>query len=157
MRILRAAALAFVTLSLPVSSQTDLSNAIPNDLANGCKEAVANGQNARSFVEEMLSRTDIPLGATAAYDATQCIRTVTGEKYRYENGRFLHSSVPTAQEQQAREAAIKRQREKEAEQREQAYIAAVVQICLDEYNRDRFNALTTPICGEIFKARGLPD
>ncbi|MEP3686692.1 MAG: hypothetical protein ABJN05_06310, partial [Sulfitobacter dubius] len=40
--------------------------------------------------------------------------------------------------------------------KETAYVAAVAEACEREYKKDRFRALTTPICGEIFKVRGLP-
>ncbi len=161
-----ASALIFVTLSLPAYSKTDLSTAIPNDLAIGCNEALASGQDARPFVEEMLRRADLPLEKISAYRAMQCINTVKGDRYLYEDRQFVNVTLRLAQQQQAREKrlAVKQQdRESEAQlklatlEREQAYIGAVLKVCVDEYNRDRFRALTTRICGDFFKARGLPE
>lgn len=168
MRIPTLALIAALVAS-PALAQTELSAAIPNDLAKGCKEALENGQNARPFVNELLRRVEVPLGSTWGLEALLCINEVTGRKHRYVDRQFIdddiikeREQVAKDREQQQRDAAqraraLQIERESQAEKREQAYIFAVVQACQQEYDKDRFRALTTPICGEVFKARGLPD
>lgn len=155
-------ALLAALVASPTLAQSDLSAATPNELAKGCTEALENGQSAKPFVEELLNRADVPLGSTWGFEAVLCINKVTGEKYFYENRQFVTDSILKELEQKERDAAqraksLQIEREAQAEQRELAYIGAVVQACLKEYKDDRFRALTTPLCGEVFKAQGLPE
>jgi hypothetical protein len=161
MRASIVATLVYFTLSVPVCAQSDLSTLTPNDLVTECKDALASGKETKAIVDEMLRRDEIPLGPTITYDALNCLKASTGKAYYYEDRQFKDAAPKIAREKLEKEArdglAAKEALEKSlAAERTQAYLTAVVNTCEEEYHQDRFRALTTPICGEVFKARGLP-
>jgi hypothetical protein len=172
LRTLTATVLFGVCFSMPFSAHADPSKMLPYDLLISCKEALAAGNDAKPIVDEILRRDKMPLAATNVYEVLTCMQGVTGRTYRYDNQKFRDASREIEEEEASRLAETKRRSdekqraaaarvEKEVKEaakraREQEYLSAVVDTCNEEYFDDRFRALTTPICGEVFKSLGLP-
>jgi len=139
-------------VATPVFPQNnDLSERNMSSLVNGCVEAIDRGEDASAYGSEVYSREGFRLGAESSAKGVRCLETVFGGKFEYKNNRFINPVEVEA----ARASAEETQRLKSMKQK--MYLDAVIDACISEYKTDRFRALTTPMCGDVFKELGLPD
>ncbi|MGR3813386.1 MAG: hypothetical protein ACU0AU_04790 [Cognatishimia activa] len=128
------------------------------DLIDRCLVALEGNGNAVPFAEELRTRRNFNLGPTNQQRGLQCLETVYSERFSYEDRRFVSKTQVLAlqkmvEDQKAREDALALRRSL----RRQAVLQALVEVCFEEYSRDRFRALTSQQCQEVFFETGLPE
>lgn len=148
MKILLAVATAF--LCTPLWAEGDLSALSHSELVSNCVDVLDAGGDATDQAAELLSRSGFNLGEENTRKGQKCLGATYGAAFEFVGGRFVS---PELQALALEDAEAKREA---ARQRELRYVEAVAEVCVEEYAADRFRALTTPICGEVFKAQGLP-
>ncbi|MEP0148505.1 hypothetical protein [Pseudophaeobacter sp.] len=151
MRIISAAALAVfcsASFSLAETSIADLSH---SELINVCIETLDKGEDAEIYAEELAQRSRFHLGAENNAKGKRCLEETYQTEFVFEGGRYHSPELAAALERRAQ--LIKEQQQ----ERERAYTEALAEACIREFDIDRFRALTTPVCGAVFKAIGLPE
>jgi hypothetical protein len=135
----------FVCGAYPLASMAQelVSELRVSDLVNTCVTALDGGGDAKPYAEELLSREGFNLGPDNRAKGERCLEEVYNVDFVLEGGKFSSPEL----------AAI---RQAEQAERERRYDLEVVNVCFEEYHIDRFRALTTPVCGSIFKSIGLP-
>lgn len=81
----------------------------------------------------------------------RCLEHVYDASFEFSSGRFASPELDAMRQRRLETEAA------EQEDRERQYQAAVIAACRDEYAQDRFRALTTPICADVFRELGLPE
>lgn len=163
---------AYIFLGSPLVAQDSLESMPHAELVERCIDAVDEEKDASQFAVELYSRERFHLGEENAAKGKRCLESVYGDSFVFTGRRFVSPERDARAKRVARElreANEKRANDLEAARRarvyelkkqqsakESAYVAEVAKVCEEELARDRFRALTTPICGEIFKIRGLP-
>ena len=150
MRFFVCITLTAFTLGSPSLAQTSPSDLTVSELVNACAAALNEGVGAEVFAIELVQRNQFNLGPENRANGKKCLETVFEAEFFFEGGRYNSPELIAAD--------ARRQLELELEQaeRERLYNLAVVDACNTEYQLDRFRALTTPVCGLVFKSVGLP-
>ena len=163
---------AYIFLGSPLIAQDGLESMPHAELVASCLEAIEDGRDASQLAAELFSRERFHLGEENAAKGKQCLEAVYGDTFVFTGRRFVSPERDARAKKAARELreanekrandleTARRARayelEKQRSAKEAAYVAEVAEACEEELTKDRFRALTTPICGEIFKIRGLP-
>ncbi|MEO9631976.1 MAG: hypothetical protein ABJG14_16225 [Sulfitobacter sp.] len=142
------AALALV--SGPLLADGDLSTLSHSELVNNCVQVLDEGQDASGHAAELLARDGFHLGEENRAKGKRCLEESYGTEFVFKGGRYV------SPEREANAAKALEEARKAMRRREIAYIGAVAEACIEEYTTDRFRALTTPACREVFIAGGLP-
>jgi hypothetical protein len=150
MRLFVCATLAVLTLTNPSFAQVSPSDLSVSDLANACIVALDEGSDAEVYAVELAQRERFNLGSENRAKGELCLETVFETDFVFEAGSYISYELIAADEQRLLELEI------EAAERELLYNLAVTETGMMEYQIDRFRALTTPICGLVFKTVGLP-
>tara|TARA_R110002012_G_scaffold242977_3_gene417495 strand:- start:222 stop:704 length:483 start_codon:yes stop_codon:yes gene_type:complete len=150
-----------IFMSAPLFAKDELKNIPHAELVANCIEVIDDGGDASLFAAELLSRERFHLGTENAAKGAQCLETVYGAPFVFAGWRFVSPELEARAKKEAQELRTAEQQKsselaREVRAKEVAYVAAVAEACEREYTKDRFRALTTPICGEIFRVRGLP-
>lgn len=128
------------------------------ELIDRCLVALGGNGDAVPFADELRARRNFNLGSANQQKGLQCLETVYSEQFSYEDRRFVSKTQVLAlqkmvKDQKAREDALALRRNL----RRQAVLQALVEVCFEEYSRDRFRALTSQQCQEVFFETGLPE
>lgn len=151
MRTIPAAAMAIfysTSFSLAETSIADLSH---SELINVCVETLDKGEGAETYAEELAQRSRFHLGVENEAKGKRCLEETFQTEFVFEGGRYHLPELAAALERRAQ--LIKEQQQ----ERERAYTEALAEACIREFDVDRFRALTTPECGAVFRAIGLPE
>lgn len=117
---------------------------------NLCAKALDTGVDAEIYAEELVQRDKFHLGPKNKANGKRCLEEIYETEFFFEGGRYISPMLAASLQRRAQIA------EEQQQERERQYENAVIDACLNEYEIDRFRALTTPICGPVFKAVGLP-
>lgn len=161
MRALILALLASIAV-LPANAQSDVKSLSHQELIQACLNALSANDPAERYAEELVGRSGFNLRVGNQLKGENCLKRVYGVPFEFKNNRFaspvLLEQMMLEEEERRKQRAVRKMRAQALRrEREENYLTAVIQICIEEYSRDRFRALTTPICGEVFKVQGLPD
>jgi hypothetical protein len=133
------------------SAQDSLKTMKLNDLISSCLVELEREGSPEPFAGELLGRSGFALGEVNRARGAQCLTEVYGNKYEFKNGRFISPEAIREKENMLAAVAL----EKAANEAE--YQEALISVCNDEFQKNKFRALTTPSCAQVFKERGLPD
>ncbi|THH38662.1 hypothetical protein E4Z66_03580 [Aliishimia ponticola] len=151
MRTISAAALAVFYSASFTLAETSISDLSHSELVKVCVETLDKDEDAEIYAEELAQRSRFHLGPENKAKGKRCLEETYQTEFVFEGGRY--HSPELAAEFERRAQLIK---EKQQE-RERAYTEALTEACIREFDIDRFRALTTPVCGAVFKAIGLPE
>lgn len=150
MKTIATAALALTLLATPSLAETSIADLSHSELVAACVEAINKGEDAEVYAEELVQRSKFHLGPENRAKGKRCLEETYQTEFVFEGGRYHSPELAAALERRAQLA------EEQQQERERLYTEAVAEACIQEYDIDRFRALTTPICGAVFKAIGLP-
>lgn len=128
------------------------------ELIDRCLVTLEANGDATPFADELRSRKNFNLGPENQRRGLRCLDTVYNEQFSFEDRRFVSKTQVQAlqqmvEDQKKREASLALKRSL----RRQAVLEAIVDVCFEEYSRDRFRALTNLGCQEVFFETGLPE
>lgn len=151
MRTIPVAALAIFFSASFSNAETSIAVLSHSELVNVCIETLDKGEDAEIYAEELAQRRRFHLGAENKVKGKRCLEETYQIEFVFEGGRYHSPDLAAALERRAQ--LLKEQQQ----ERERAYTEALAEACISEFDIDSFRALTTPVCGAIFKAIGLPE
>ncbi|MDF3383339.1 MULTISPECIES: hypothetical protein [unclassified Sulfitobacter] len=151
MKTIAVAALVMFLSASFSQAETSIADLSHSELINVCIEALDRSENAEIYAEELAQRSRFHLGAQNRAKGKRCLEETYQTEFVFEGGRFHSPDLAAALERRAQ--LLKEQQQ----ERERDYTEALAQACIREFDIDRFRALTTPVCGAVFKAIGLPE
>ena len=143
-------ALAVLSVGLPASAETNLSDMGVSQLVQACALAMDDGLPIDEIAGELVGRTGFNLGQENAAKGEACLKTATGFDFELRGGSFVSDELEANIQQSLED------KERLREMREAHYLSLTYDICKEKFAVDQFTALTTPICAELFKVNGLP-
>ncbi|WP_353329197.1 hypothetical protein [Phaeobacter sp. NW0010-22] len=149
MRLVFAASISVLATS-GLAQDLNISQLRHGDLIRDCVRELDEGKDGKRHASELLSRSQFHLGQENQTKGALCLSSVYGSKFEFIGNRFVSAEMDAKRKNSAAEIARKKA------SRRRDYLLALIEVCNQEYGQDRFRALTTPACGEIFSQNGLP-
>lgn len=142
-----------VALSAPVIA-SPLPDMPTEKLIEICSNPDAPDAMKSDAASELTFRDKLKLEGQQVEIALTCLHSVFGVAFTYNGFSVFSPDLDAAAAAKRKEEAAKRAQA--AVSREEAYLSALSQACYDELEVDRFRALTTSICAQVFVRDGLP-
>ncbi|WP_170406405.1 hypothetical protein [Ruegeria arenilitoris] len=151
-RFIGAQCVLLIVLSTGQGFATEYSELRHSDLIDQCLDAIERDDRVavETMAEELLGRSGFNLGPESQDRGSSCLQSAYGLDFEFGGRRFYSQELLGAQAHMAERAASV------LENQQEEFAKAIVEACFLELEIDRFRALTTPACAEVFKTLGLP-
>jgi hypothetical protein len=150
MNLLRHSIAALCVCVIASFAQGQTSDLPVSDLVQACVTALDQGADAETYAVDLSQREGFNLGVDNRNRGLRCLKAVFEYDFIFAGGKYSSPQMEMEVALQEAEMALQQA------ERDRLYGLAVTQACLTEYQTDRFRALTTPVCGAVFKSVGLP-
>ncbi|MDO6480969.1 hypothetical protein [Shimia thalassica] len=150
MRTITITTFALILFSAPSVAEATIADLSHSELVNGCHDALESQEDDRAIelAAELLERREFRHDGDTHKRGIKCLEIVYDDPFLF----LGRGYSPIGTDQVFPTLKLRRMQE-----RHEAFEQAVIEACILEYDVDKFRALTTPVCGVVFKAIGLPD